>query len=211
MSDKNTDKFIQNRIKSNKSRKDKQDPDQYKKQAKAASKASKAQQQQVTNEAMQWFFNKVRIASGQEPANRNAYATINDLHSGGLVAYSYFPKHHATLPYYDTFPLILPFELYDDGWLGLNLHYLPPQVRGIIFDDIVKANSRGAKGLFVNYQWVKAYQKHRIINHGIKRYLNTQIVSPLVSIDRDEWKNAVLMPTQSFVKKPDTFVWQDFK
>ena len=41
---------------------------------------------------------------------------------GKLNMFFYDPKHKKTLPYYDTFPLVLPLETYNDGFLGLNLH-----------------------------------------------------------------------------------------
>ena len=43
---------------------------------------------------------------------------------GKLNMFMYDPKLKKKLPYYDTFPLVLPIESYSDGFLGLNLHYL---------------------------------------------------------------------------------------
>ena len=44
---------------------------------------------------------------------------------GRLNMFIYDPKLKKKLPYYDTFPLVLPLEKYNDGFLGLNFHYLP--------------------------------------------------------------------------------------
>ena len=44
---------------------------------------------------------------------------------GVLNMFVYAPKFARKLPYYDTFPLVLPIESYSDGFLGINLHYLP--------------------------------------------------------------------------------------
>ena len=44
---------------------------------------------------------------------------------GRLNMFVYAPKFARKLPYYDTFPLVLPLENYSDGFLGINLHYLP--------------------------------------------------------------------------------------
>ena len=41
---------------------------------------------------------------------------------GRLNMFTYNPKHKKTLPYYDTFPLVLPIEKYPDGFLGINFH-----------------------------------------------------------------------------------------
>jgi hypothetical protein len=48
---------------------------------------------------------------------------------GKLNMFFYDPKFKKTLPYYDTFPLVLPLEAYSDGFLGINFHYLPIPLR----------------------------------------------------------------------------------
>ena len=48
---------------------------------------------------------------------------------GKLNMFFYDPKHKKKLPYYDTFPLVLPIEKYPDGFLGINMHYLPIPLR----------------------------------------------------------------------------------
>ena len=48
----------------------------------------------------------------------------------------YAPKFGKKLPYYDTFPLVLPIESYNDGFLGLNLHYLPIPLRIRLLDEL---------------------------------------------------------------------------
>ena len=40
-------------------------------------------------------------------------------HYGLLNMFFYDPKGRNTLPYYDTFPLVLPLEEYPDGFLGI--------------------------------------------------------------------------------------------
>ena len=42
---------------------------------------------------------------------------------GRLNMFFYDPKYKKKLPYYDTFPLVLPIERYPDGFLGINFHY----------------------------------------------------------------------------------------
>ena len=48
---------------------------------------------------------------------------------GKLNMFIYDPKWKKKLPYYDTFPLVLPLETYPDGFLGINMHYLPIPLR----------------------------------------------------------------------------------
>ena len=46
-----------------------------------------------------------------------------------MYMFKYNPKTKEKLPYYDTFPLIMPLEIYKGGFLGINFHYLPPKIR----------------------------------------------------------------------------------
>ena len=48
---------------------------------------------------------------------------------GRLNLFFYDPKFKKTLPYYDTFPLVLPLEPIKGGFMGMNFHYLPPAMR----------------------------------------------------------------------------------
>ena len=53
---------------------------------------------------------------------------------GRLNMFVYAPKFARKLPYYDTFPLVLPLENYYDGFLGINLHYLQISLRIRLLD-----------------------------------------------------------------------------
>ena len=53
---------------------------------------------------------------------------------GKLNMFFYDPKFKKKLPYYDTFPLVLPLETYNDGFLGINMHYLPIPLRVRLLD-----------------------------------------------------------------------------
>ena len=56
---------------------------------------------------------------------------------GRLNMFIYDPKFKKKLPYYDTFPLVLPLEKYSDGFLGINLHYMPIPLRIRLLDRLV--------------------------------------------------------------------------
>ena len=78
---------------------------------------------------------------------------------GRLNMFIYDPKFKKTLPYYDTFPLVLPLEKYDDGFLGINLHYLPIPLRIRLLDRLVDFSNdtdfdEGTR-LIVEYRKVK--------------------------------------------------------
>ena len=92
---------------------------------------------------------------------------------GRLNMFLYDPKLKQKLPYYDTFPLVLPLERYSDGFLGINLHYLPIPLRIRLLDRLVDfANNDDfdtTTRLNVDYQKLKNV---RLVKPAIKRYLN---------------------------------------
>ena len=94
---------------------------------------------------------------------------------GRLNMFIYDPKFKKTLPYYDTFPLVLPLEKYNDGFLGINLHYLPIPLRIRLLDKLVDFSNDtdfdAGTRLIVEYAKVKkikfplAYTKiHHFLN-----------------------------------------------
>jgi len=77
-----------------------------------------------------WYRKKV--ASMTTPGARSLInkgkATLRPKY-GIMNLFGYDPKHKDRLPYYDSFPLILPLEPAKGGFIGLNFHYLPPGAR----------------------------------------------------------------------------------
>ena len=49
---------------------------------------------------------------------------LGRLSAGRMSMFFYDPKFKNRLPYYDTFPLVLPLETMRGGFIGLNFHYL---------------------------------------------------------------------------------------
>ena len=129
---------------------------------------------------------------------------------GKLSMFMYDPKFKKTLPYYDTFPLVLPLEMYSDGFLGINLHYLPIPLRIKLLDRLVDYSNNTAfdytTKLIVDYQKLKSV---KLIKPTIHKYLAGQTKSQFRRIDADEFTIATLLPVQRFKKAKATEVWAD--
>ena len=130
---------------------------------------------------------------------------------GKLNMFFYDPKHKKTLPYYDTFPLVLPLETYSDGFLGLNLHYLPIPLRIKLLDKLVDyTNSEDftdiSTRMVVDYNKLKSV---RLIRPTIHKYLSGYTKSQFRRIDADEWTIATLLPVQNFKKASEKEVWRE--
>ena len=129
---------------------------------------------------------------------------------GRLNMFFYDPKLKTKLPYYDTFPLVLPLERYPDGFLGINFHYLPINLRIRLLDRIVDfstdTNFDEVTTLDVDYTGVKGL---RLVKPTLKRYLSGRVKTNFRRIDADEFTVATLLPVQRFKKASDQEVYRD--
>jgi hypothetical protein len=132
---------------------------------------------------------------------------------GKMYFYFYDPKTKDSMPYYDQFPLVIPIERYNDGFLGLNLHYIHPKHRMILLDklsDTMSNDTYDEKTKFkINYRYLAAASRIFEANPCIKRYLFTQIESRFLEITADEWDIAAMLPLESFVGASTSKVYAD--
>ena len=158
-----------------------------------------------------WFRSKIR-----EFGKPGAMDLIRDgkqsrtPHFGRLNMFFYDPKGRKTLPYYDTFPLVLPLEQYPDGFLGINFHYLPMGLRLKLLDRVVDFSNNTkfdeSTILEVNYDKVKDI---RLVRPTIHRYISGRVKTDFRRIDADEFTVATLLPVQRFAKASVGTVYSD--
>ena len=129
---------------------------------------------------------------------------------GRLNMFFYDPKHMKKLPYYDTFPLVLPIERYPDGFLGINFHYLPIPLRVRLLDRLVdfSNNEEFDETTTIDADYARL-KNINLIKPTIHRYLAGQTKSDFRRIDADEFTVAVLLPVQRFKKASVREVWKD--
>ena len=129
---------------------------------------------------------------------------------GKLNMFVYDPKFKKKLPYYDTFPLVLPLETYPDGFLGINFHYLPIPLRVKLLDRLVDFSNNTkfdeSTRLVVDYSQLKNIN---IVKPTIHKYLAGQLKSQFRRIDADEFTIATLLPVQRFKKAAASVVWKE--
>ena len=127
---------------------------------------------------------------------------------GKLNMFMYDPKFKKKLPYYDTFPLVLPLEMYSDGFLGINLHYLPIPLRIKLLDRLVDYSNNTqfdeSTRLIVDYSRLK---KIDMIKPCLKRYLASNVRTKFRKVEAEEFMVATLLPVQRFKKQSDSHVF----
>ena len=127
---------------------------------------------------------------------------------GQLNMFFYDPKYRATLPYYDTFPLVLPIEKYSNGFLGINMHYLSMPIRIRLLDRLVDYSNNdkfdSSTELRVDYSRLK---KIDLIKPCLKRYLASNVKTKFRKVEADEFMIATLLPVQRFKKQSDSHIF----
>jgi hypothetical protein len=167
-----------------------------------------------TNASRAWLRAKVKeLKPTSDKLMTDRQRLKNKSMIGRMYFYFYDPKTKDTMPYYDRFPLVIPIERYNDGFLGLNLHYIHPKNRMVLLDKLSDTISNDTYDentkLKINYRYLAAASRVFEATPCIKRYLFTQIESRFLEITADEWDIAALLPVESFVGANTSKVYAD--
>ena len=169
-------------------------------------------------EARTWLEEKVASIAGKS-VNRAQLmrseplkATPNPL-PGRMYMFYYNPENKDKLPYYDRFPLLILVDKNQNGFEGLNLHYLPVDLRQKLFYGLLsKTNNQSFNRntyMKVTYQYLKSARKVKAYKPCYKRYLTNNVKGLIVNVPANEWENAVHLPTAMFKKASQSKVHAD--
>jgi hypothetical protein len=132
---------------------------------------------------------------------------------GGLYYFVYDPQGKNELPYYDRFPLVMPLKREADGFLGLNLHYLPIKYRVNFLRKLLPLalynDEDEIKRIRITYPILNASSRYREFRPCIKKYLYTHIKSRILAVQPNEWDIATYLPVQQFRKTTVNQVWKE--
>mgnify|MGYP006063735605 FL=1 len=140
-------------------------------------------------EPYQWYRNRIKELGTPSQAQLIRDGKITGrVNFGALNMFIYDPKLKNKLPYYDTFPLVLPIERYRDGFLGINFHYLPYALRARLMSRLdPNANYSALKNV-------------RLVKPTLKRYLNSNVRSRFRKLEEEDFMTAIMLPVQRFRK-----------
>ena len=158
-----------------------------------------------TDDARTWFRTKAqkigrtRVSADKLLASKKDAGTPT---TGFMYHFIYDPKTKDKLPYWDTFPLIFMVGPAEGGFYGINLHYLPPQLRAKLMDALygIASNTRYDENTKINlsYNILKGSSKYKYFKPTFKHYLSDHVKSKFIKIDSVEWDIALFLPTHRF-------------
>jgi hypothetical protein len=175
-----------------------------------------------TQKSYQWYREQVKnlgknITGTQLLRNEKLTSRINP---GEMYLFMYDPKHKKTLPYYDTVPLVLPFNTVPDGFLGINLHYLPylsrfqllGELSKLTLDKRITEESR----IQISWQILNSSSRYAPATACVKHYLYHHLQSRFLKINFNDWVTAAMLPVERFKSAGNSQptkekIWRDTK
>ena len=148
-----------------------------------------------------WYRNAVSLITDRVSASKlmSDGKTLGRPSAGRMSMFYYDPKTKAKLPFYDTFPLVLPADVFRGGFVGINFHYLPYGTRFKLLEELQTYASNDkfdrTTKLQVGYSNLKGQS---IIKPAIKKYLWSHVRSNFLRIDADEMAIACYLPVAQF-------------
>jgi hypothetical protein len=182
-----------------------------------AEERSGLKMEMLSRESVKWFMTKMANLKNTSripnTIKREEFRNTKRFIKGGLFFFYYDPKTKEDLPYYDKFPLVLMLERYDDGFLGLNLHYLPIKYRVAFMNKLLDYGRFDEDGdpvrIRITYDILTATKRFKEFRPCIKRYLTSHVKSRILAVQPEEWETAVFLPVHQFKKAKADKVWRE--
>lgn len=131
---------------------------------------------------------------------------------GMMYLFKYMPMGKAKLKYYDKYPLVIVTDVYKNGFLALNLHYLPMKLRMELLTKLVyflnnRSYSVTTRFKRLSYDVLIPFTRYKVALPTLKRYNMKQIRTRVIKIFADEWLLASALPVQQFMKRAESTVY----
>jgi len=153
-----------------------------------------------------------RVKLLNDPDSDNRMSTLDKESIGSMFCFFYDPKLKKSLPFYDTFPLIFMIgPKGNNGFLGINLHYLPPVLRAklmnALYETINNKKFDDTTKLRLSYELLSKASRFRYFEPCLKHYLFEHVRSKFLKIEPKFWDAALMLPMESFAKADSEHVW----
>ena len=167
-----------------------------------------------TSKSYTWYQSEVKRLTGlrADTLLKNQPLT-NRILPGQMYLFMYDPKFKDTLPYFDRFPLVLPFRLVKDGFFGINLHYLPYLVRfkllGYLMELATDVTISEKTRIKISWRTLSSSARLAPVNACVKHYLTDHVQSRFLTIPFNDWITASQLPVERFVGANKNKVWRE--
>jgi hypothetical protein len=171
----------------------------------------------MSKDATVWLREKIdelkKTSNIDSTINRETFRQMTQFKAGMMYCFYYDPKTKADMPYWDRFPMVLVLEKYNDGFLGLNLHYLPIKFRVAFLTKLMRFAQLNAdhdiKRMRISYDILEASKRFAEFRPCLKRYLHNHLRSKMLMVQPSEWDVAMMLPIQQFKGARPQKVWKD--
>ncbi len=172
--------------------------------------------------SQKWFQEQIKYLGDAVSPNAimsNASRRRDYIIPGQMYLYFYHPKGAKELPYYDIFPLVLPFSRDAETFTGINFHYLPTKLRVVLLKNLLDFSTDKKldeqSRLLMQWQFVNKVSRYRGVDAAVKKYRYDHVQGQFLFIPATQWFNAVMLPVERFRSGenmsfiPKDVVWND--
>lgn len=170
----------------------------------------------IERKSRAWFQQQQLLLSRSKINEKKLFSENNatsKVAPGKLYMFYYDPKHKDTLPYYDRFPLVFPYSATKEGFMGLNMHYLPYFQRIQLMTRLMAfaTNRSMDENTKLRYSWelIGGVARFKAAEACIKHYLKDHVRSMFIEIPGQDWHTAMMLPVERFVGANKNIVWGD--
>jgi hypothetical protein len=166
--------------------------------------------QKVTIDGKNTRLTPERILASKDLIDVTAISTLM---IGAMAAFFYDPRFKQTLPYYDKFPLIFVAGMAPGGFYGINMHYLAPPQRAQLMEALYSFTNKTRvpdekTRLAISYSLLNRAARTKLFRPCFKHYLTSHVASKIKLIPAQHWDQALMLPTQRFMKASASAVWK---
>jgi hypothetical protein len=138
--------------------------------------------------------------------------------TGQMVFFKYKPMSESFISrntYYDSYPMVLICDTTKEGFEGINLHYLHPQYRTFLFEQIVKrmpvlkSGDEWRNRLLIDYDRLKSHRSMKFFRACYRRYLWKAMRRRPAILPYEMWEQLVAAETSRFVGAKPVTVYRD--
>jgi hypothetical protein len=136
---------------------------------------------------------------------------------GRMYLFIYDARHKETLPYWDKVPLVFFFNQFDKNGvqylMGMNLHYLPPMLRMILFANLLSLRNekryRERTKMMLSWEVLKNLAQHKLVEPCVHMYRKDHIKSLFIEVPSRDWEIVISLGLERFEKASSKKVWAE--